>query len=246
MLLDTSKSATWALDDIKKTAQDFVKQLRPQDRAMIVSFDRDTLALCELTSDRKTLERAIGNAQIGERLGTKLRDAVNAVMKEEFRMVKGRKAIVLLTDGKDHGSEVAEQALLESAAEADTLIYSVFYRSLPPGLDRGRQSPRGRWGRQRRAGRIEERNEDAMDFLRRLSAVSAGRYFSSEVSNLKQTFGQIVEELRHQYRLGFYPPDHPAGSIHSIKVEVGMEGARPDVVVRSRRSYRVTGEPQSK
>lgn len=84
-----------------------------------------------------------------------------------------------------------------------------------------------------------------MEFLRRLSEVSAGRYFSSEVSDLKQTFGQIVEELRHQYRLGFYPPDHPAGSIHTIKVEVGIEVARPDVVVRSRRSYRVAGEPQS-
>ena len=278
LLLDTSKSTTWALDDIKKTAQDFVKQLRPQDRAMIVSFDRDTMALCELTSDRKTLERAIGNAQIGERFGTKLRDAVNDVMKEEFRTVKGRKAIVLLTDGKDYGSEVDEQALMESAAESDTLIYSVFYRSLPPWLDSDRQTPRGRRGwperrlwmgrgdglftpatllpdppqgpggdgrRRRRAGRIEERNEEAMDFLRRLSEVSAGRYFSSEVSDLKQTFGQIVEELRHQYRLGFYPPDHPAGSIHNIKVEVGIEAARPDVVVRSRRSYRVAGELQS-
>src|SRR5215813_4698831 len=59
LLLDTSKSATWALDDIKTTAKDFVKQLRPQDRAMIVSFDHETIALCELTSDRKTLGRAI-------------------------------------------------------------------------------------------------------------------------------------------------------------------------------------------
>ena len=249
---------------------------------MIVSFDHDTVALCELTSDRKTLERAIGDAQIGERFGTKLRDAVNAVMKEEFITVKGRKAIVLLTDGKDHGSEAGEQTLMESAAEADTLIYSVFYRSLPPWLDSDRQSPRGRRGRtgrwpegrpwmgrrdgiftpaplfpdppqrpdrdgrrQRRAGRIEERNEEAMDFLRRLSEVSAGRYFSSEVSDLKQTFGQIVEELRHQYRIGFYPPDHPAGGIHNIKVEVRTEAAGHDVVVRSRRSYRVAGEVQS-
>jgi Ca-activated chloride channel homolog len=252
LLLDTSKSTTWVLDEIKRTARDFIKQLRPQDRAMIVTFDRETLALCKLTSDSKTLERSIDNAQIGERFGTKLRDAVHDVMKDEFRPVKGRKAIVLLTDGKDHGSEVAEEALLESAAEADTLIYSVFYRSLPPGLDSGRQAPRGRWGipgrdgrRRRRADRIEERNEDAMEFLQRLSEVSAGRYFSSEVSNLKQTFRQIVEELRHQYRLGFYPPEHPAGSIHTIKVEAGIEAARPDVVVRSRRSYRVAGEPQS-
>src|SRR5215510_11089856 len=278
LLLDTSKSATWALDDIKQAAQDFVKQLRPQDRAMIVSFDHDTVALCELTSDRKTLKHAIGDAQIGERFGTKLRDAVDAVMIEEFRTVKGRKAIVLLTDGKDYGSAVGEQMLMESAAESDTLIYSVFYRSLPPWLDSDRQSPRGRRGwpgrrlwmgrgdglfapdtllpdppqrpggdgrRRRRAGRIEERNEEAMDFLRRLSEVSAGRYFSSEVSDLKQTFGQIVEELRHQYRIGFYPPDHPAGGIHNIKVEVRTEAAGHDVVVRSRRSYRVAGEVQS-
>jgi VWFA-related protein len=278
LLLDTSKSATWALDDIKQAAQDFVKQLRRQDRAMIVSFDHEPVALCELTSDRKTLEHAISDAQIGERFGTRLRDAVYAVMIDEFRTVKGRKAIVLLTDGKDYGSAVGEETLMESAAESDILIYSVFYRSLPPWLDSDRQSPRGRRGwpgrrqwmgrrdgiftpdtllpdppqrqdgdgrRRRRAGRIEERDEEAMNFLRRLSEVSAGRYFSSVVSDLKQTFGQIVEELRHQYRLGFYPPDHPPGSIHNIKVEVGIEATRPDVVVRSRRSYRVAGEPQS-
>ncbi|MEP7341101.1 MAG: VWA domain-containing protein [Acidobacteriota bacterium] len=281
LLLDTSKSTTLVLDDIKKAAKNFVKQLRPQDRAMIVSFDYDETALCDLTSDHKVLERAIDRARIGERPGTKLRDAVNDVMKEELKAVKGRKAIVLLTDGKDHGSEVTEQSLLDSAAEADTLIYSVFYTSLPPGMapnpradggggNRGRGPRIGRRGgiftpmppfpnpppqgrqdrdnrdrqRQRRAGRIEARNEDAIDFLQELSDVSAGRYYSSEVANLKKTFEQIIEELRHQYRLGFYPPDHPAdhpaNSIHSIKVEV----ARPDVVVRSRRSYRIAGKPQ--
>src|SRR5215475_13109817 len=91
LLLDTSKSATWAMDDIKTTAKDFIKQLRPLDHAMIVSFDHDTIALCELTSNRKTLGHAISDAQIGERFGTKLRDAVTAVMNEEFRMVKAAK-----------------------------------------------------------------------------------------------------------------------------------------------------------
>ncbi len=255
LLLDTSKSTTLVLDDIKKAAKDFVKQLRSQDRAIIVSFDFKETALCDLTSDRKTLEKAIGKARIGEIPGTKLRDAVYDVMREEFRTVKGRKAIILLTDGQDHGSEVAERALLESASEADTLIYSVFYRSLPPNFARqGRGGRRGGRGGiftpmprfpgpppQRRQGRINERNADAVDFLQELSDVSAGRYYDSEVARLKETFGQIVEELRHQYRLGFYPADHAAGSVHSLKVEV----ARPDVVVRSRRSYRVAGKPRS-
>ncbi len=256
LLLDTSKSTTMVLDDIKKAAKDFVKQLRPQDRAMIVSFDFKETALCELTSDRKTLEKAIGKARIGEIPGTKLRDAVYDVMREEFRNVKGRKAIILLTDGKDHGSEVSERVLLDSATEADTLIYSVFYQSLRrnPARQGG-----GGWGGRRgrrggiftpmprfpappqRRGRIEERNEDAIEFLQELADVAAGRYFDSEVAKLKETFGLIVEELRHQYRLGFYPADHAAGSIHSLKVEV----ARPDVVIRSRRSYRVSAAPRT-
>lgn len=269
LLLDTSKSTTLVLDDIKRAAKDFVKQLRPLDRAMIVTFDADEMVLCELTADHKSLERAIGKARIGERVGTKLRDAVYDVMTEEFRTVKGRKALVVLTDGKDFGSEIGEQALLESAAEADTLIYSVFYTSLPRALAR---TPRGDggWGnpergprigrrggvfspgqrfpdprsggnpqRQRRAGRAQERNAYAVEFLRELSESSAGRYFNSEVANLKTTFEQIVEELRHQYRLGFYPMEDAAQGAHSIRVEI----ARTDVVVRSRRSYRVSGKP---
>lgn len=270
LLLDTSKSTTFALDEIKKAAKDFVKQLRPQDRAMIVSFDFKETALCDLTADRKTLEKAIGKARIGETPGTKLRDAVYDVMREEFRTVKGRKAIILLTDGKDYGSEVTERALLESASEADTLIYSVFYNSLPPNMARNPRAGRGGWGnpgrgrrggiftprfpppqrprdderRQRRAGQIEQRNEVAIDFLERLSDASAGRYYNSEVANLKKTFELIVEELRHQYRLGFYPQNRPTdqstSNIHSIRVEV----ARPDVVVRSRRSYRTAGKQQ--
>jgi len=243
LLLDTSWSTKPVLDDIKKAAKDFVKQLRPQDRAMIVSFDYSETALCELTSDHKVLERAIGKVRIGERPGTKLRDAVNDVMKEELKAVKGRKAIVLLTDGKDHGSEVTENSLLDSASEADTLIYSVFYLSLPGAMGRNQRGPRGggnpRMGRrggiftpaprfpnppsdrgdprQRRRGPMEERNEDAKDFLQRLSDVSAGRYYSSEIANLKKTFEQITEELRHQYRLGFYPQIIPQTAFTASK-----------------------------
>lgn len=264
LLLDTSKSTTMVLDDIKKAAKDFVKQLRLQDRAMIASFDFEAQALCELTSDRKRLERAIGKARIGEQFGTKLRDAVFAVMKDEFKSVKGRKAIVLLTDGKDYGSQISEQTLIENAAEADALIYSIFYTSLPQAMMRnpgrqggGRDFPRNRRGgifnprfppptqrpgreeqRQRRNGRIQQRNEVAINFLQELSEVSAGRYFNSEVTDLKKTFTQIVEELRHQYRLGFYPPDHQPGSVHNLKVEV----ARSGVAVRSRRTYRIADD----
>ena len=78
------------------------------------------------------------------------------------------------------------------------------------------------------------RNEEAIEFLTQLSDVSAGRYYRSDASDFKKTFRFIAEELRHQYRLGFYPDNSKAdGQRHTLRVEV----TAPDAVVRARRSY---------
>lgn len=254
LLLDTSKSTRNVLDEIKDAATDFLKTLRPQDRAIVVSFDYEAHVLSALTSDRKALERAVNKAEIGLYPGTTLRDAIVKVTGESFREIKGRKAIVLLTDGKDHGSRISESELLDSSAESDAMIYSIFYgtgvgrafddraRDRFPGGRRGGRRRRGGVfdppqmpERQRRRERMEQKNEDAEKFLNELSEVSAGRFYSSEVTDLKDTFSQISEELRHQYRLGFYAGDDKHdGSAHRLTVQV----ARPGAVVRARNSYR--------
>ncbi len=250
LLLDTSRSTSQVLDDIKKDAGNFLKELRPQDRALVMSFDYDVHLLSSLTSDRKALERAIKDARIGERIGTMLRDAVAEVIKRQFKRIEGRKAIILLTDGKDYGSGISEDELFDEATESGAMIYSVFFetefqrnnwngpfpfprrgrggmgRRFPP-IDRPR-------GNDRRGERVEMRNQEAMEFLTKLSDVSAGRFYSSKVSDLKKTFKLIAEELRHQYRLGFYPDVSKAdGQRHTLRVEVSA----PDAVVRARRSY---------
>ena len=67
-------------------------------------------------------------------------------------------------------------------------------------------------------------NEMAAEFLQELSDTTAGRAFSSKDGKLKKTFASIVEELRYQYRLGFYPPeDNTAGALHQIKVKLHAE-----------------------
>jgi VWFA-related protein len=250
LLLDTSKSTQDVLSKIRDAAKNFLKELRPQDRAMIVAFDCQVHVLSPLTSDRKALERAIKKADVGEFVGTTMRDAVAKVIGESFKEIKGRKAIILLTDGKDHGSAVSEDTLLESAAESDAMIYSIFYNTgfatrYFPRERRGSWRRRGgvfdRFPRQRRApddprrrDRMERNNELAAEYLEELSEASAGRFYQSGVTDLKKTFDLIADELRHQYRLGFYAnDDKPNGSSHGLSVEV----ARSDAVVRSRRSY---------
>src|SRR5262249_30651009 len=93
LLLATSRSTAGVLDDIKDSATKFLKEMRPRDRAMVVSFDGDIHVLCGLTSDKRSLEQAVKSARIGDRVGTELRDAVAQVFDRHFRNVEGRKAI---------------------------------------------------------------------------------------------------------------------------------------------------------
>ena len=239
VLLDTSFSTRPVVDDIKNSARDFIKELRPKDRAAVLSFDHGVHLLSSLTSDHKTLERAIKGAEIGRWAGTVLRDAVGEVVNREFKAVSGRKAIVVLTDGKDHGSRMTEDDLLDAAAESGAMIYSVYYDTglLQNGRGGGGYQ-RGPWARPGRGGRrrdrMERKNDEAREFLGTLADASAGRFYESEVTDLKKTFRLIAEELRHQYQLGFYP-DHNKldGKVHALRVQV----LRPGVAVRARRSY---------
>jgi VWFA-related protein len=254
LLLDTSKSTQGVLDDIKKAAKNFLKELRPQDRALIVSFDYAVHRLCPLTSDRKVLEKAVKHAEVGDYVGTTLNDAVSDIMEKDLKPIRGRKAIILLTDGQDHGSQVSARELLNDASESDTMIYSIYYESSPArGFDRARLPfPRrggifgGRGpasdrfpqeGREppARRERRRERGEDAVEFLTRLSEETSGRFYRSDVNDLKKNFDLIAEELRYQYRLGFYP-ELADGNLHTLKVQV----ERTDIAVRARHQYRTT------
>ena len=249
LLIDTSKSTLPVMDDIKNAGVKFLKELRTQDRAMIVSADYDVHVLSQLTSDRKALEKAVKSAKTGEEIGTMLRDAVAEVINRSFKQVDGRKAIILLSDGKDVGSRINEQELLDEAAESGAMIYTVYFET--GFLRRGwidattfprrrvwvgpnRVPPRRPRRNEERRQRVEMRNERAVSFLEALADVSAGRYYTSDASDLKKTFNLIAEELRHQYRLGFYPDNSKMdGRRHTLRVEV----TAADAVVRARRSY---------
>jgi len=243
ILIDTSQSTRPVLGNIKDSASSFIRHLSPQDRAMIVAFDYDIHGLSRLTSDQDELRRAIKRAEIPDSMfRTRLRDAVFHVVNHSFADIKGRKAIIILTDGKDVGSRISGSDLLYSLQETDTLIYTIMFKTFErvpiriPGIY-GSIPAHVRKEITRRNERLERLNSQAQSFLKDLSNVSAGRFFVSNDGRFKNTFQSIVEELRFQYRLGFYPPDEKATDIyHSLKVRV----SRPDSVVRSRSGYRTS------
>ncbi len=129
LVIDTSGSTRFKLEDIQDAAIAFLDQLRPADRVIVVSFDEQVRVLSEATNDRNQLREAIRRTHTGG--GTRLYDAVDLVINDQLRRIQGRKAIVLFTDGVDSSSRQASfESTLEEAVELDAMIYPIQYDTL--------------------------------------------------------------------------------------------------------------------
>ncbi len=126
LVLDMSYSSTFKIDEIQQAALQFITELRPEDKVMVLSFDEEVHVLSEPTNDRKALRSAIVKTQIST--GTSLYEAVDFVINKRFNKIEGRKAIVLFTDGVDTTSNTSnDYKNLRDASELDSLIYPIHY-----------------------------------------------------------------------------------------------------------------------
>ncbi len=125
LMIDTSNSTLFRLEDIQAAAAAFTDQLRRDDQVMVVSFDSRVRFLCEFTSDRDRLRRAIYETRTGG--STKLYEAVDQVV-DRLEQIQGRKAIVLFTDGVDTSSRRANyRNTVEKVEESGALVYPIRY-----------------------------------------------------------------------------------------------------------------------
>src|ERR1044072_4416946 len=104
LMLDTSSSTQDKLKQIQQAAYTFVQQLQPADRVKVISFDDNVRDLNEFTNDREVLRTAINGTRSGQ--GTKVYDAMDLAL-NTVRKIRGRKAIVIFTDGMDWHSDSA-------------------------------------------------------------------------------------------------------------------------------------------
>ncbi len=126
LVIDTSASTRFRLEEIQDAAIAFINQLRPDDRVIIVSFDEEIRVLAQATNDRSRLREAISRVRTGG--GTKLYDAMDLVINRLLSREQGRKAVVLFTDGVDTTSTRASyQSNVRDAEELDALIYPIQY-----------------------------------------------------------------------------------------------------------------------
>jgi VWFA-related protein len=139
--------------------------------------------------------------------GTVLYDAIYLASDEVLKPVSGRKAIILITDGEDHGSKVRLSEAIEAAQKSDTIIYSIFVKP-------------------------DRRGSGADDVLERLSTETGGRMFRLERRNLDKIFAEINDELRSQYSLS-YASSNPDRDGYFRKIEVRMKDKNQKAATRA-------------
>jgi hypothetical protein len=127
LLLDTSASARESLRSIQRAAIAFVEQLQSGDRVKVISFDNEVRELSEFTNDRVVLKEAIYKALPGR--GTKLYDAFDLAL-SSIRTIKGRRAIVLFSDGVDwHSDDATFDGTLHGLDEEGVIVYPIRYET---------------------------------------------------------------------------------------------------------------------
>ncbi len=229
LLLDTSLSTNYKIEEIRQAATAFVDQLKSEDAVAVIEFDGNVHVLTEVTRERPRIYKAIGKADFG--YGTSLYDAVDFSLRKRLSRIEGRKAIVLFTDGVDTTSRKAGYGTtLSLAEEADALVFPIYYDTFE--WSNGASAPRIL----NPVGTRPEDYELGRKYLGELAEYTGGRVFRPEATpgGLTAAFEGIAEELRRQYNIGYVPktPGSP-GQRKQIRVRVN----RPNLVLRARDSY---------
>lgn len=153
LLVDTSRSQRQALDDERTGSASFINSVLREDRdhAFLIHFDHEVELLEDVTSSRQKLVSKLQELQEspqdsqqsaddpgqgrrgGWGRGTLLYDSIFLASDEIMQKQQGRKAIIVLSDGVDHGSKTSLEHAIETAQRANTIVYSIYYPGQEPG-----------------------------------------------------------------------------------------------------------------
>ncbi|NOT62043.1 MAG: VWA domain-containing protein [Acidobacteria bacterium] len=231
LLIDTSSSVTKELDDFKASAFRFISSLDSEDNVSIITFADKVELVQDWTTSRPLLKRALNRLQGG--MFTSFYDALWLAANEQLDKIKGRKAVIVLTDGIDNGNtrityDRAFRALVE--AEVPTYVVSktrieMRKTSEEVGFYEKNDSP---LNRSRLTGLREYLTNlsDSETRLNKIAEETGGRIFLPQTfDDLTTAYQQVAEELRSQYVL-FYTPTKVErdGKYRAVRVKVKRPG----------------------
>jgi Ca-activated chloride channel homolog len=217
LMIDSSLSETSKLPFELDAAARFVRSvMRPVDRVAVYEFSDSVTRMSDFSGQPDRVRSALHRISPGT--GTALYDAVYLGSQALERGTGGRRRVLLLiTDGGETTSRADFESARRAAVRAEALLYAIIVR--PVNNENGRNT----------AG------EHALETIAESSG--GALYFPSQMSQLDEMFQRIDQELRTQYRLGYYPQPAPEpGSYRRIEIRVNG-----DYSVRYRQGYYAEG-----
>jgi VWFA-related protein len=256
-VLEQERNASYSfLDHLLREEKDLV---------FVIHFDREVELLQDFTPSRPKLQAALQSLQTpqynsaggggggsrggngnggggggrGSRQrggGTLLYDAIYLAADELMSKQQGRKALIILSDGVDHGSKESLTTAIETAQRADTVVYSILFKDDEAygHAGGGMMGPGG--GGHHSGGRRypQEERPDGKKILQQISKATGGRLFEvSKKETIDKIYSDIAEELRNQYSLGYTPEKDAGAGYHRIQVTTKEK----DLVVQARDGY---------
>jgi VWFA-related protein len=204
------------MEHAKEAIRFFVDQLQTDDQFALICFADDQVAwITEFTGDR---ERFLRRLWVQEGYGqTGLNDAIAAAPGLVDAEIKGRKAIVLITDGVDNYSQLNTEQAVEVARRVSVPVYTIGFLSVSEKM-----LPKGTVSTN-------------LAVLRYVSDETGGKLFAvHDPMELKEAVNLVDAELRHQYVIGYYPGSEKFdGGFHEIDVETDKRR----LTVRTRAGY---------
>ena len=198
--IDTSLSTRKDLPLELSSARRFAHAiLRPVDGMSVYAFSEVVNEVTPFTSDTKVIDRGIDRIRLGS--ATALYDAL-FLGSHALEPRKGRKVMVVITDGGDTVSSVNYHEAVRAAQQAEAIVYSIII--VPIEASAGRDTG----------------GEHA---LIQLSEDTGGRYFyATSIPQLDDAFQKISDELRTQYLLAYYPSQRLTDSDFR-RIQVGLQ-----------------------
>ena len=222
LLLDVSGSIREELDEFKEAAFQFARSFGREDRIAIMSFSDEVVSLQGWTNKLRDIRRSLDNLKQGYR--TALYDSLFWVSRNELAKVRGKKVIIVLTDGLDNESEASYDILVDHLVEANIALYIVSRTRLV----------QTRIGKTQRVEFLNQvlKNvlKDGENFVEAyfqekervistLAGTTGGRvFFPQKLEELQSSYAQVARELKHQYLLTFRPPSLSKKKFRKIQV----------------------------
>ncbi len=207
ILLDATGSMREALPALKNATIKLIDQLRDSDWYAVYGFSTSLNLLVGFTQDKKAGKRAVMNIKAGG--ATALFDALAQVSKD-LSPRKGKKAIIVFTDGEDNSSVLNAGAAMAQARKIGIPVYTVAEGDALHSRDLLRQ-------------------------LGQLARITGGMSLSArKPGQIEDSFATVLKDVNNTYMLAYPVPDAGESNWHSIQVSLkGMQGFK----VRAKEGY---------